>query len=156
MADFSNAPAPVVISASGSLAMAAAHPMEENPWACDVVEDKPDMESRPLTAPPVLWLACFPPGGWYASSRGTRSSRLSLEPLPPADEPIRRGTLAALKRLECCPAPGRAQRPCSRRAQARPCRARARPRLLRRRRWTPAAGAAGVANLIDPHGEVAS
>src|SRR5438128_8030574 len=60
----------------------------------------------------------FPPGGWCASSRGTRSSRLSLEPLPPADEPIRRGTLAALKRLECCPAPGRAQRPCSRRAQA--------------------------------------
>src|SRR5437588_2007353 len=59
---------------SGSLAMAAAHPMEENQWACDVVEDKPDMESRPLTAPPVLWLACFPQGAPVETSPARRGA----------------------------------------------------------------------------------
>ena len=44
-------------------------------------------------------VAAIPAGGSCASSRATRSSRPSLAPLPPADEPGRRETPVASRAL---------------------------------------------------------
>src|SRR5262249_21767142 len=61
--DFSNAPTPVVISTSCSLAMTALHPMDEKQDAWGVFQDKPDTECTPLdtvTSPMVS----LPPVGF--------------------------------------------------------------------------------------------
>src|SRR5262249_37311630 len=47
-ADFSNAPTPVVLSTSCSLAMTALHPMDENQEAWGVFQDKLDTASAIL------------------------------------------------------------------------------------------------------------
>src|SRR4029453_10439057 len=53
--------------------MAAAHPMEEKPWACSVFEDKPDLTCTPLdsvTCPMISLPPTGVPCGDLAARRG--------------------------------------------------------------------------------------
>jgi hypothetical protein len=59
---FSNAPAPVVCSISGALALTAVHPMAKPPWAGGVGEDMPAMACTPLDSAPCPMVSLPPTG----------------------------------------------------------------------------------------------